>query len=272
MSVVMLQQYCNALTNENGLSAKTVISVMAILQEALEKAVELGYMPRNFATYVNRPRNVKKEIKPLTNDEMARFIELCESDSLGEMIKFTLFTGMREGEVCGLAWDYVDMRTGQITICQQLQKRKEAGAQFYLTTAKEDKTRTIIVGSAVKEILRKQMDHQKDQMFRAGMCWLNFSWKLVWCDGEGKPINPQTLNKHVKALGEKIGRDDIHMHSLRHTFAVNSLQEGDDIKTVQSNLGHATAAFTLDVYGHVSDKMKQDSADRMDELIKRLGG
>ena len=49
-----------------------------------------------------------------------------------------------------------------------------------------------------------------------------------------------------------------------------SLQNGDDVKTVQENLGHASAAFTLDVYGHVSDKMKQDSAARMEEYIKRL--
>ena len=55
-----------------------------------------------------------------------------------------------------------------------------------------------------------------------------------------------------------------------HTFAVLSLQNGDDIKTVQENLGHATAAFTLDVYGHVSEKMKQDSAARMQGYIQRI--
>jgi len=40
------------------------------------------------------------------------------------------------------------------------------------------------------------------------------------------------------------------------------------VKTVQSNLGHATAAFTLDVYGHVSEKMKQDSANRMEAYMQ----
>ena len=55
-----------------------------------------------------------------------------------------------------------------------------------------------------------------------------------------------------------------------HTYAVAALQEGDDIKTVQSNLGHATASFTLDVYGHVSEKMKQDSANRMEKFIEKI--
>jgi len=47
-------------------------------------------------------------------------------------------------------------------------------------------------------------------------------------------------------------------------------QSGDDIKTVQENLGHATAAFTLDVYGHVTKQMKQDSAERMEQFIKSV--
>ncbi len=51
-----------------------------------------------------------------------------------------------------------------------------------------------------------------------------------------------------------------------------SLENGDDIKTVQGNLGHATAAFTLDVYGHVSDRMKKESSSRMEEFIRALTG
>ncbi|MCI6255435.1 MAG: tyrosine-type recombinase/integrase, partial [Clostridiales bacterium] len=59
-------------------------------------------------------------------------------------------------------------------------------------------------------------------------------------------------------------------YGLRHTYAVLSLQNGDDVKTVQGNLGHATAAFTLDVYGHVSERMKEDSANRMQRYIEGL--
>ena len=54
----------------------------------------------------------------------------------------------------------------------------------------------------------------------------------------------------------------------RRTSAVLSLQNGDDVKTVHGNLGHATAAFTLDVYDHVSDKMKRNSADRMERYTR----
>ena len=51
-----------------------------------------------------------------------------------------------------------------------------------------------------------------------------------------------------------------------------TIESGDDIKTVQGNLGHATAAFTLDVYGHVTDQMKQESANRMESYITNVLG
>lgn len=57
---------------------------------------------------------------------------------------------------------------------------------------------------------------------------------------------------------------------MRHTFATLSLQNGDDIKTVQANVGHATASFTLDIYGHVSNHMKQESADRMQSYFENI--
>ena len=61
-------------------------------------------------------------------------------------------------------------------------------------------------------------------------------------------------------------------HGMRHSYAVAALQIGDDVKTVQNNLGHATAAFTLDVYGHVTDQMKEKSANRMERFIHIVKG
>lgn len=61
-------------------------------------------------------------------------------------------------------------------------------------------------------------------------------------------------------------------HDLRHSYAVAAIRSGDDIKTVQGNLGHATASFTLDVYGHVTDQMQQESAKRMEAFIKSVSG
>ena len=68
----------------------------------------------------------------------------------------------------------------------------------------------------------------------------------------------------------QIGSPETRFHDLRHSYAVASIKSGDDIKTVQENLGHATAAFTLDVYGHVTEQMKKESAARMEQFIKAV--
>ena len=81
-----------------------------------------------------------------------------------------------------------------------------------------------------------------------------------------------TVRKHFKKAVESIGIPEARFHDLRHSYAVVSLESGDDIKTVQTNLGHATASFTLDVYGHISQKMRQQSANRMEQFIQKVSG
>lgn len=74
--------------------------------------------------------------------------------------------------------------------------------------------------------------------------------------------------RHFKRAAIAIGRPDARFHDLRHSYAVAAIKSGDDIKTVQGNLGHATASFTFDVYGHVTEQMKRNSADRMEAFIQ----
>ena len=86
----------------------------------------------------------------------------------------------------------------------------------------------------------------------------------------GQNLSPLSVYKAFKQFVSQIGRPDARFHDLRHSYAVVAIQSGDGIKTVQENLGHHTAAFTLDVYGHVTDQMKQASAQRMQRFISGL--
>lgn len=89
-------------------------------------------------------------------------------------------------------------------------------------------------------------------------------------DELGHHLSPQVVYRDFKKVVTDIGCPDTRFHNLRHTYAIAAIKSGDDIKTVQDNLVHATAAFTLDVYGHVTDKMKQDSANRMEQFIRSV--
>ena len=93
-------------------------------------------------------------------------------------------------------------------------------------------------------------------------------WNLVFTNEMGGHLCHFTVYKHFKNIVKEMGLESKRFHDLRHSYAVAAIESGDDIKAVQSNLGHATASFTLDVYGHVSQKMKQQSADRMEAFIQ----
>ena len=91
--------------------------------------------------------------------------------------------------------------------------------------------------------------------------------KLIWsCELSG------LLRFVQKDCEAKLTMDlpEVRFHDARHTFATLSLQSGVDIKTVSEALGHASIAFTLSVYGHVTELMQQDMADRMERLIGSL--
>lgn len=269
----LIQQLYNSLLNgskdKKPLSPKSIKNLSAVLHKSLGQAVKLGYIVANPAAACELPRVEKKEIKPLEQDEMTRFLKAIDNERYKNLFTVTLFTGMRQGEVMGLSWSNVDFERGQITISQQLQKAKDNDRAYYLASTKSGKVRTITPAPFVMQTLRAERAKQAENKLRAGQAWNNPD-NLVFTDELGNHFALCTVYKHFKRIASSIGVPEARFHDLRHTYATAALSNGDDIKTVQSNLGHATASFTLDVYAHASEKMKQDSADRMQRFIMEV--
>ena len=71
-----------------------------------------------------------------------------------------------------------------------------------------------------------------------------------------------------KRILKRAGLPEMRFHDCRHTFATLALSEGVDFKTLSAMLGHFSVGFTLDVYGHVTDDMKHDAADKVSGVLK----
>ena len=261
-----IQRFYNSLI-ASGLSPKTVKNIHGILHCALQQAIACDYIYRNPADACKLPKVTKPEIKPLEPEEIARLLKEAEQDDYCNLFIVAMFTGMRQGELLGLAWECVDFQTGIITVKQQLQCKD---GNYFLETPKSGKNRTILPAPIVMDALRNQLERQQKEQEQAGEMWDN-QFGLVFTDALGKYLVRRTVVKHFKKISQRAGiSDDARFHDLRHSFAVSSLYAGDDIKTVQANLGHATAQFTLDVYGHVTQKMRQESANRMQKFYEQL--
>lgn len=205
LNTAQIQKLCNDLSRrEKPLAPKSIKNVHGILHKALTQAVELKYIPSNPADYVKLPRIEKKEMKPLTESEIAAFLtEIENGEPLARLFKVTLFTGMREGEICGLSWDAVNFRDGTITVKQQLQKGKEKGSEHYIAATKNDRARTITVAPFVMSVLQEQFKEQRKEHLAAGLAWQN-EWNLCFTYPNGGYIPPQTALKHFKKIAAKI--------------------------------------------------------------------
>lgn len=252
-----------------GLSAKTIKCIHGVLHKALQQAVAVGYIHFNPADACELPRIEKREIKPLDNEAICAFLDAIHGHRFEAVYLVTLFTGMRRGEVCGLTWDCVDLEKGTILINKQLQNIPGNPGEFRLVSSKNSKGRTIAVAAFVVDVLKRHKAQQGLDKLKAGKLWENNDG-YVFTDEIGHHLSPSTIYHSYKRVVAAIGLPDARLHDLRHSYAVASIRAGDDIKTVQGNLGHATASFTLDVYGHITEEMKRASADRMEGFIKEI--
>lgn len=269
-----IQQFYNALGKEKdgkpGLSSKTVKNIHGVLHQALQQAVMLGYIRANPTDACILPRRVKKEIHPLDEEQSKAFLEAIKGHRFETLFTVTLFTGLREGEALGLLWNCLDLENGIMLVDKQLQLEKKRGGKYIFVPLKNDRSRTVALAPWVIEILKHHRAVQAEQRLRTGPLWENSG--LVFTNELGRHLAIHTVYKDFKKIVASIGCPEVRFHDLRHSYAVAALRAGDDIKTVQGTLGHATAAFTLDVYGHVTDQMKRASANRMEQYITQVLG
>lgn len=263
-----IQSFYNSLTALQEGREQTVKNIHGILHRALQQAVANGYIRFNPTDACILPRVEKKELHPLDETRITAFLKAIKGNPFEDLYIVTLFTGMREGEVCGLLWDCVDLKKGTILINKQLQYIRSSRGQYRMVPTKNSKGRSITLAATVLSTLKRVRHRQLENKLRYGDCWEDSGF--VFTDELGRHLKPQNVYRDFKRIVTSIGSPETRFHDLRHSYAVASIQSGDDIKTVQENLGHATAAFTLDVYGHVTDQMKQASAARMEQFIKAV--
>ena len=249
-----------------GLSAKTTKNIHGTLHKALDTAVKVGYIRMNPSNNIELPRIEREEIQPLDDGQIDTFLVAIQ-DSPSEAIFYTaLYTGMRLSELLGLTWRCVDFKKETIKVDKQLLHVRKKGMHRELGTPKNSKPRKFRVASAVIETLRFVKKRQIEARLLAGEVWDN-PFDLVFTDNIGGSIPHSTVEHQYKRIIAGIGIPNKRFHDLRHTYATMSISLGIPIKTISEALGHYSTAFTMDVYGHVTQQMQDDAASLIQASI-----
>ena len=240
-----------------GLSSTTVHSVHLMLHAALDRAVKERLFPRNPCKDCIVPKPRKLDMKVLSPEQMRAYLEAAQRRGLLPMFYLELISGLRNGELVALRWDDVDIQGKTISVSKQYVRNPDGSLE--LTRPKtENSVRLMSIPQAAVDLLIQEHDKHPNSPY------------LFPSPITGELYHPDSVvNPHKKILKDA-GLPHIRFHDLRHTFATTALQNGVDVKTVSSMLGHFDASFTLRTYTHASRQKQDEAAATMGSFMEQV--
>jgi len=245
--------------NRNPLSSKTVIDLLCVIKSIYKFGTIHGY-PCPRLDGVRYPQRNGKQIRILSQDN--RIVlekKLLNSDDITSLgILFSMFMGLRIGELCGLKWKDVDFDNSTVRICRTVERIADLNP---LTSKKtkvilcEPKTknaiRTIPIPSFFEEHIRKF--RQEDEIYVVS--------------GNKTYIEPHYFYIKYKKYLKEHDIDNYTFHALRHTFATRCVEFGFDAKSLSEILGHASVTTTMMFYVHPTLEQKRIQMERLTPII-----
>jgi integrase len=246
--------------HDRGLSPRTIRYTHAVVRAALNQAVKWRLLPESPATGVALPKSSRSEMRVMTAEEVRCFLQYALTTSYGVPFAVAVTTGMRPSEYLGLRWTDIDWNTGTATVSRTLQKG--GGGWSFAATKRERSRRVVKLQTWVVDLLRRTQLTQS-----AGSPSGSAGAGQIFRTNAGEPINSDYLARQFKNILRRAGLPTMRLYDLRHTAATLALAAGVQPKVVSEQLGHASAAFTLDVYSHVLPHMQAGAARRVEALL-----
>ncbi len=257
----------------NGLSPKTILNIHRCLHEALKQAVLEHYLTFNPSDAVALPKREKPQIEILTREEQTKLIQASYQHRYGIFIRLTLTTGLRLGEVLGLTWENIDLRSGTLFVRQTLNRLEKIDYNGIGTKTEivfqvpktKNSIRSIPLLTFIVKELQEWRNVQLADKAQVGLAYQDNG--LVATNQFGGYIEPRTFKDYYNQILSLSNIGHYTFHALRHTFCTRALENGMDAKTVSAVMGHYSVAFTLDTYGHVLDSHKREEMMKMENLF-----
>ena len=249
------------------LSARTVLQVHVVLHQALTKAVALRRIesnPADRAQGVERPRIRYKQMVSLDEHETAQLLARADGTRLYLPILLAVTTGLRRGEMLSLTWADVDLDRATIGVYRTWDRR---GAGYELKEPKTRRSRRVVVmPSITTDALRAHRQRQLRDRIPHSDRSRSTNGDLVICMSDGTPWWPDSFSSAYRDFIRREGLKG-RFHDLRRSHGSQLIKVGVPMKVVSERLGHASTAFTMDVYTDVLSGMQEDAAARIDSML-----
>ena len=274
---IMCQSLVNKFTREFT-NYSNMIGLATRILEYARKTLKL--IDDNPMKDVERPRKARKmkseryEAPYFSREELVYFLECAkkmDDPKAYAIIHLMSFTGIREGEACGLMWKDFDEVNNTITIERAVIRGKNFEKKIG-TTKSPASERTISIDDETAQVLRNWKSKQKEIMFMLGY---NTSGKnqFMFTNDKNEIYQPLYAYDRIKAVCKKfpeIGK--MTAHGLRHSHVTLLLEAGMSIKEVQERLGHENTKMVLEVYSHINKESSKKIGNDFADFVKKVNG
>lgn len=225
---------------KQGLSARSRARRLSTVRQFHQFMLREGYLDSDPSARIDAPRDVHKLPQLLSFAEVERLLEtpageraVCRRDKA--MLEVLYATGMRVTELVGLRVADLKLDIG----CLQVM-------------GKGSKQRLIPLGEVALEYLGEYLHNARPRLATGT------SGQEVFLNVRGGRMSRQGFWKNLKRYALRAGiRQPVYPHLLRHSFATHLLENGADLRVVQTMLGHADVS-TTQIYTHVvQERLKQ---------------
>jgi integrase len=235
---------------EGGLGQTTVHHVHNLMRAAFRwaKTLKVGLITRNpFEIYdIETPQRSKSNAQSFTIEQAQRALEYLVATKHANVLVFSLATGCRRGEACGIKWSSVDMHRRVATIRES---RYQIPGEIGQKVTKAGRIREVPLNDTAIGALMAERKRQNERRVFAGDAWTESGH--VFSDEFGAPLSPMAVTNAFYGVATKAGLPTTRMHDLRHTAATFILSAGGNIATASAILGHSDKSTTLRIYSHV---------------------
>jgi integrase len=253
----MLRAWLSDLTAKEGrggkpIAAGTVAQAYRTLNRVLVAAVDDELIGRNPLRGVKPPRIEPEPMRFLTHDEVALLAAAIDA-RYRALVYLAAYSGLRAGELVALRRPHVDLLRRTVTVVEQVQYID----RHYVVASPKSAAgrRSVALPRLVADDLEAHLRGLPDQSAEA----------LVFPAPEGGYLHLENFRKRVWLPAvQQAGVAPLRLHDLRHTCASLAIAAGADVKVLQRMLGHASAALTLDRYGHLLPGQAESVAERLD--------
>ena len=248
-----------------GLSSYTVLHHHRVLHRALKHAVLKELVGRNVTEFLTTtPKRGDFRSDVYNEQELAAMLDVSAGTRDYVPILLAVYAGLRREEVCGARWRDSDLGNyPEIRVIQVLKSTGE-GLKFGPPKPRASRRTIPLPPSIIPELKRHRAEQTKERL-ALGKAYQNND--LVVYREDGSPVTPGTLSHHFSDMLKRAGLPHIRFHDLRHGYATLMLERGVDMKTVSERMGHSSIQITMDLYGHVTPRMRTKATDVMDNIF-----